>query len=192
MSKNPLHKAGSLCYGVDMNKAEKRRNRIIKILDEAEAPVSASSMAEQLSVSRQIIVGDVAVLRAAGNEIYATPRGYVLGSKRPEHNYPFTGMVACKHGREELKDELYTIVDFGATVINVMVEHPIYGQLTGYMYVSSRYEVDTMFENALANEGTLLCDLTGGVHLHQIGCADEKLFRLIEAELKKKGFLIEN
>ena len=175
-----------------MNKAEKRRSKIIKLLGEADGPISALALAEELSVSRQIIVGDVAVLRAAGNEIYATPRGYVLGSRKPDPSFPYVGMIASKHGREELKDELYTIVDFGATVINVIVEHPIYGQLTGYMYVSSRYEVDTLFENALSNEESLLCDLTGGVHLHQIGCSDEKLFHLIEAELKKKGFIIEN
>ena len=175
-----------------MNKAERRRKKIINILSDADAPTSASALAEQLSVSRQIIVSDVAVLRAAGNEIYATPRGYVLGSKRAEHDFPYVGMVACKHARAELKDELYTIVDFGATVINVIVEHPIYGQLTGYMYASSRYEVDTMFENALEGGESLLCELTGGVHLHQIGCSDKKLFGLIEAELKKKGFLIEN
>ena len=175
-----------------MNKADKRRNEIIKVLNDAEAPVSASALAEKLSVSRQIIVGDVAVLRAAGNDISATPRGYILDNKKTEPSYPFVGMVACKHGRAELKDELYTIVDFGGTVINVIVEHPIYGQLTGYMYISSRYEVDTMFENALEGGESLLCDLTGGVHLHQIGCADKKLFGLIEAELKKKGFLVEN
>ena len=175
-----------------MNKAEKRRNKIIEILRKADAPTSASFLAENLSVSRQIIVGDVAVLRAAGNEIYATPRGYLLGSRKPEPNYPYVGMVACKHGRDELREELYTIVDFGATVINVIVEHPIYGQLTGDMYLSSRYEVDTMFVNAMEGDASLLCDLTGGVHLHQIGCADEALFHLIEAELKKKGFLIES
>ena len=58
--------------------AEERRQYIISALEKAHSPVSASSLAGELSVSRQIIVGDVAILRASGREILATPRGYIL------------------------------------------------------------------------------------------------------------------
>ena len=76
-------------------KAEERRRAIAKTLT-AEHPVSATALAGQFSVSRQIIVGDIALLRAAGLDIVATPRGYKLGET--------TGLlraVACVHSAQE-------------------------------------------------------------------------------------------
>ena len=61
--------------------AEARRRAVAQILEEAEGPVSAAALARRFSVSRQIIVGDVALLRAGGADILATPRGYLLGGR---------------------------------------------------------------------------------------------------------------
>ena len=47
-----------------MNAAQ-RRERILTRLNSAGAPLSASTLAAELGVSRQIVVGDVALLRAA-------------------------------------------------------------------------------------------------------------------------------
>ena len=58
--------------------AKERRQAILEQLKRAEKPVSATALARQYGVSRQIIVGDVALLRAGGEPISATPRGYVL------------------------------------------------------------------------------------------------------------------
>ena len=58
--------------------AASRRQAILDRLRTADRPVSASALAAGLNVSRQIIVGDIALLRAGGAEISATPRGYVL------------------------------------------------------------------------------------------------------------------
>ncbi|MDO4546399.1 MAG: transcription repressor NadR, partial [Bacillota bacterium] len=117
--------------------AEKRREYIREQLLYAQKPLTASHFAKELSVSRQVIVGDVAILRAAGLEILATPKGYIISS--PETgNFPFTGMLACKHTAEQLRDELYTMVDFGATVIDVTIEHAIYGEISGKLDLSSR------------------------------------------------------
>ena len=58
--------------------AEQRRSRISARLHEAHQPISATALAKELGVSRQIIVGDVALLRAAGQAITATARGYVI------------------------------------------------------------------------------------------------------------------
>ena len=60
-----------------MNAAQ-RRERILTRLTGASEPMSASLLAGELGVSRQIVVGDVALLRAAGAQIDATPRGYQL------------------------------------------------------------------------------------------------------------------
>ncbi len=60
-----------------MNAAE-RRTKITHLLAQANGPLSATALAAQCGVSRQIIVGDVALLRAGGLAVLATPRGYIL------------------------------------------------------------------------------------------------------------------
>lgn len=162
--------------------AEDRRRTILKILQESAQPVSASVLAGQLSVSRQIIVGDIALLRAAGMDIVATPRGYKLGES--------TGLlrtVATIHTPEQTEEELLTMVDNGCTVIDVVVEHPLYGQISGQLSLASRYDVSQYIEKA---KGTApLSALTGGVHLHHLRCPDEAAYERVCADLKKLGLL---
>lgn len=122
--------------------SDERRKAIADVLRAADAPVSASALAEKFSVSRQIIVGDIALLRSSGEEILATPRGYVT----PKEARGIVRRVAVKHTPQEMEAELNTIVDNGCTVIDVIVDHPIYGQLTGPLQISSRYEVSQFIE----------------------------------------------
>ena len=107
--------------------AAARRAAILSVLERTDHPVSAAALAREFSVSRQIIVGDVALLRAGGLSIAATPRGYML----PEEHSGLVRTLACRHRADQMEDELNAIVDQGCTVIDVIVEHPIYGQLTG-------------------------------------------------------------
>jgi SpoIID/LytB domain protein len=79
-----------------MNAAQ-RRECILTRLSGAQNPVSASALAAELGVSRQIVVGDVALLRAGGAQIDATPRGYQLHPA--EKGY--TGILACVHRTED-------------------------------------------------------------------------------------------
>ena len=58
-----------------MNTAE-RRNEILNLLQNADAPVAARKLASQFGVSRQVIVQDMAVIRAATPGILSTTRGY--------------------------------------------------------------------------------------------------------------------
>lgn len=122
--------------------SDERRKAIADVLHAADAPVSASALAEKFSVSRQIIVGDIALLRSSGEEILATPRGYVT----PKEARGILHRVAVKHTPQEMEAELNTIVDNGCTVIDVIVDHPIYGQLTGPLQISNRYEVSQFIE----------------------------------------------
>lgn len=168
-----------------------RRSKIIELLNNSDHPISASSLAEKLSVSRQVIVGDVAILRASGHEITATPRGYVSGEENSEKHFPYEGLLACKHiTNEKLLEELYTIVDFGGFVIDVIIDHEHYGQLSGKLSISSRYEADLFMEKAKKDTGRPLSLLTGGVHLHTIGCPDREVFKLIKNALLEKGIII--
>ena len=127
-----------------MNAAQ-RRECILTRLSGAQNPVSASALAAELGVSRQIVVGDVALLRAGGAQIDATPRGYQLHPA--EKGY--TGILACVHRTEdEMRRELYTIVDQGGVAVDVAVENSLYGEIRANLNLASRYDVDTFLVQA--------------------------------------------
>lgn len=167
--------------------SQTRRTQILEYLTHSEAPLSATWLAHALQVSRQIIVGDVALLRASGASIVATPRGYVLDTPTPGPCYT----VACRHTAQEMEQELNLMVDHGCTVESVVVEHPVYGQLVGRLNLSSRYDVAQFVEKAQAHGMRPLSDLTGGIHLHTLRCKEEQAFRQLVEELRKAGFLVE-
>ena len=164
-----------------------RRERILEYLRAAEAPLSATVLAQKLSVSRQIIVGDVALLRAAGEAVSATPRGYVLD--RPQSG--LTRTVACLHSGADMGRELTLMVDQGCTVENVIVEHPVYGQLTGPLDLSSRYDIAQFIRKIEENAARPLSLLTDGIHLHTLRCPDEEAFERAVKALGEAGFLVE-
>lgn len=168
-----------------MNAAD-RRQAILQTLQEADGPLSATALAARLSVSRQIIVGDVALLRAAGAEITATPRGYVLGQTSGSLR-----TLACCHRPEEMEQELNLMVDHGCTVQDVIVEHSVYGQLVGQLALSSRYDVSEFIRKVEKSGAKPLSDLTGGIHLHTLLCPDESAFQALIAALRREGFLVE-
>ena len=126
------------------------------------------------------------LLRAGGAAIEATPRGYQF------HPAPggYTGILACVHRTaEEMRTELYAVVDQGGTVVDVAVENPLYGELRGNLNLSSRYDVDNFIQQAADTPECLLSRMTGGVHLHTLCCPDEKTFHRIEAALENAGVL---
>jgi hypothetical protein len=165
--------------------ASRRRTRILDYLRAAQAPLSATALAQKLSVSRQVIVGDVALLRAAGEAVTATPRGYVLDRPRPG----LTRTVACLHSGADMGRELTLMVDQGCTVVNVIVEHPVYGQLTGPLDLSSRYDITEFIRKVEENAARPLSLLTDGIHLHTLRCPDEGAFERAVAALEEAGFL---
>ena len=165
--------------------AESRRKEILNVLAASDKPVSASALSRRFSVSRQIIVGDIALLRAAGAEITALPRGYVIHSGHPG----LVRRIPCIHAPEDITEELNIMVDNGCYVQDVIVDHPLYGQLTGPLALQSRLDVDRFVKKARENDALPLSDLTGGIHLHTIICPDEEAYERVLAALKEKGFL---
>ena len=164
--------------------AIKRREDIMRALTEATEPVSANSLAADLGVSRQIIVGDIALLRASGEKITSTPRGYVM-AESGQNEYT----LACVHGIEDTEKELNIMVDNGCKVLTVSVEHPVYGQLTGELHMSSRYDVRQFVEKLQNGEIQPLSALTGGVHLHTLSCPDPECFERTREQLEREGLL---
>lgn len=164
-----------------------RREKLMKLLEEAEGAVSATALARTLSVSRQIIVGDIALLRAAGAHITATPRGYVLERGAPGE----LRTVACRHTtHQDMEQELNIMVDNGCTVVNVIVDHLVYGQLVGQLNLSNRYDVSEFIRAVEAHGAKPLSDLTGGIHLHTLRCPDEEAYRRVMGALKAAGILL--
>ena len=167
--------------------AKVRREAILNTLRSARQPVSAGSLAAEFSVSRQVIVGDIALLRAAGAEISATPRGYVIEKTE-------TGIIrkvaACHGSAQAMEAELNAIVDQACTVVDVIVEHPIYGQLTGPLDLSSRYEVSQFIARSAETQPLSL--LTEGIHLHTLSCPSEAAFQRCVEHLRALGVLLED
>ncbi len=170
--------------------ASQRREKIIGLLSESGQAVNASVLANLLTVSRQIIVGDVAILRASGEDILSTPRGYILNAESFANGFSFK--VACMHGADMAEKEIHAIVDNGGKLVNVIIEHPIYGQLSGELNISSRYDIGIFLEKVKKEGVTLLSDLTEGIHLHTISCNDKSTADRIKAELQRLGVLLEN
>ena len=166
---------------------EQRRAAILEVLRGAERPVSASALAARFNVSRQIIVGDVALLRASGSEITATPRGYRI-ERESTH---IVHRIACRHDAREMRDELYAIVDEGCTVRDVIVEHPIYGQIAGQLELSSRHDVEEFIRQSMESDAKPLSMLTEGIHLHTILCPDSASYDRVLEKLAALGVLYE-
>lgn len=163
-----------------------RRQLIENRLREAHSPVSATALAGEFHVSRQVIVGDVALLRAAGLGVQATPRGYVLGGQERG----VTAVLACVHCAADMGRELTAIVDNGGEVVDVIVEHAVYGQLTGQLHLRSRHDVEQFLRRA--EHAAPLSALTDGIHLHTVRCPDRETLERVTAVLRQEGFLLED
>ncbi len=163
-----------------------RRSAIYEQLTRADAPISANALALRFSVTRQVVVGDIALLRAEGHRITATPRGYMIPSE--------TGLlrtIACHHSGEDTQKELFAMVDCGCTVLDVIVEHPVYGQLTAQLALSSRYDVEQFVQRMADSHAQPISALTDGVHLHTLSCPSEDAFAHLKATLQSMGMLYE-
>lgn len=168
--------------------AKNRRNAVLEKLTAAQEPLTGTALARELGVSRQIIVGDIAILRAAGVDIYATPQGYTVPGAAPPHAK--TARLACRHGRDNLAQELTIIIDNGGKVLDVIVEHPIYGEIRANLMLASRRDLNA-FLKKLDEGAKPLSSVTGGVHLHTVEVPSAEVLEVIAAELKAAGILIE-
>ncbi|WP_058485900.1 transcription repressor NadR [Defluviitalea phaphyphila] len=169
-----------------MNK-EKRKEEIIKILKNSNKPISGSYLAEKLNVTRQVIVQDIALIRAQGINIMATARGYILYEKEDNK---YKKVITVSHEKKDIEDELSIIVDLGGRVINVIVEHPIYGEITANLMIESRRDIKEFMEIMKRNDTVPLARLTNKVHMHTIEAKNETILDEIEQALKNKGYLI--
>jgi len=153
-----------------------RQQQMLQALITAGEPLTGADLATVCGVTRQVVVHDIALMRAAGEPILSTPRGYWLHSResaRPEH------VLSVMHPPELTETELLILVDHGIYVVDVQVEHPVYGELRASLHLQSRKDVDQFLQKIRESGATLLSALTDGLHLHTVECTD--IGRLREA-----------
>lgn len=168
-----------------MDSAE-RRKRIVQILTNAKGAVTGTELSQQCDVSRQIIVGDVAILRAEGLGIVSTPRGYqLIGDILPGVQHVFV----CCHDMELMQAELEAIVDNGGVVHNVVIEHEVYGNLEGTLNLRSRRDVKQYVRKMKDSQAELLSRISGGIHTHLVTAACQEDIDAIQEALELLGVL---
>lgn len=165
---------------------EARRQKIMDILNERKTPVSGSKLAKQLGVSRQIIVGDIALLRASNSSIIATNNGYILGEREAVKS---SIRIKVSHKVEDIFDELCTITDEGARVKDISIEHSVLGTFSANLSVSNRSEARAYTERTLESGARHPGELTKGVHYHTIEADDPLTLIRVQKALNEKGYL---
>lgn len=163
---------------------EERRGKIIQALKNSDKAVSATTLAKEFDVSRQVIVQDVALLRANGKNIFSTNRGYLI-----QEDEETTRVFKVQHEDDEVEKELTTIVDLGGTVEDVFVYHKVYGVLQAEMNIKSRMDIRNYMEEIRSGKSSLLKNVTSGYHYHTVRAERVEILDMIQEELQKKGLL---
>jgi transcriptional regulator of NAD metabolism len=169
---------------------EQRRNELLSILKSAHEPVTGSDLAKHANVSRQVIVNDMNLLKARNEPIVATSQGYIYMTSS-ESSGNIERKIVCLHTGEQAEDEMFTIVDCGVTIKNVIVDHPIYGEITASMMVSNRLEVRKFIEKVNETQANYLSVLTNGTHIHVLTAPTSQQLDNAEQSLREKGYLVE-
>ena len=169
---------------------EERRGLILSHLKETTQPITGGDLAKMANVSRQVIVGDITLLKARLEPIIATSQGYLYISP-PSLHESFEKIFACQHTPEKTEEELNLLVDCGVTVKDVRVEHPVYGDLTASIMVSNRFEVKQFMLKINETGASFLSELTEGIHMHTVSATNKQALLEAEKELSRAGILIE-
>lgn len=166
---------------------QERRDELVKILENNKEPVSGTELAKRLGVSRQVIVQDIALLRAVNKDILSTTKGYIIYHREEQKQ---NRCFLVKHTTEEIEDELCTIVDNGGKVINVIVTHEIYGEISADLIIKNRQDVYDFVQKVKDKKTVPLKELADGVHLHTVEADSEEILDRIENALKEKNYLL--
>ena len=179
-----------------MNENEKilgdeRRALIVKTLRAATKPMTGRELGEMTNVSRQVIVGDITLLKAKNEPIMATSQGYVYMHAQATPS-KIEKTIVCQHTPEQTGEELNILVDHGITVKDVKIEHPVYGDLNASIMVSNRTEVKAFITKVREANAAFLSKLSeGGIHLHTLLADNEQQIQDAEIALRKAGILVE-
>ncbi len=167
-------------------KASQRRSEILSLIGNSQSPVSASFLSEKYSVSRQVIVQDVAILRAQGYGVISTNRGYVLDGDTGAER-----VFKCRHTLQELTCEGEIILSRGGKIKDVFVNHRVYGKICARLDLSTMTHVEELYRSLVSGASKPLMSVTDGYHYHTVCAESEEALNAIEKNLREAGFLIE-
>lgn len=167
---------------------EERRRRIIETLKQSENPISGSKLASMFEVSRQVIVTDIALLRAQNENLVSTPTGYVLESVTSENP---TRIFKVAHSDDEIEAELSCITELGGIVKDVFIQHKVYGTIKAPLNISNKRDIQNFLDDLKSGVSTPLKNITGNFHYHTIEAKNAFVLDEIESALKTKGFLLD-
>ncbi len=161
--------------------------KVLEALEEAyPKPIKGEALAQKLKVSRQSIVKMVAILRSRGKKIIATPKGYVL-----DKGEKFEEIIAVKHNEDEMEEEISIIINEECVLLNVIVEHPVYGEIKGNLDIRTKADLTKFLTKMKSFGAKPLLTLSDGVHLHTIRCNKRERIEKVKKLLKQRGFLLE-
>ena len=167
--------------------SEERRTKIIDILNKYDKPVSGSHLADNLNVSRQVIVQDIAILRAENKNIVSTNKGYMLYRSG---NDSYREYLQVTHSTEQILDEFFAIVDNGGTILNVGIDHDLYGRIEADLFISNRIDAKNFFEKMLESKDSPLSFITDKNHFHLVETKNKEFMDHIKKALANLNFLI--
>lgn len=167
---------------------EMRRNQLLQLLQEQGAPMAGTALAKTFGVSRQVIVQDIALMRAENHRIISTNKGYLYRAENAENTQP-KRVFFVRHQDSQVMEEFMTVLELGGRVLDVAVEHEIYGQIRAELLIETVQDARNFMERLAACRDNPLKVLTDDCHYHTVAAPSEKLLDLIEKELQEKGFL---
>lgn len=167
-------------------RAERRREEILSLIGNTENPIPASVLKERFNVSRQVIVQDIAILRANGYDITATNRGYVLG-----HTARATRIFKCRHSFDEIVSEGALIIETGGRIEDIFVNHRVYGRISARLDLQNRMHVEELYRSLVSGASKPLMSVTDGYHYHTVSADSEETLDKIGKILRENKFLIE-
>lgn len=168
---------------------EQRRIQILQLLKEQGPPLSGTALAKVFGVSRQVIVQDIALMRAENHSILSTNKGYLYRSAEEENSQP-KRVFYVKHSTEQVLEEFLTMTELGGRVLDVAVEHEIYGQIRVDLLIETPQDARDFSEKLSNCRDNPLKVLTDDCHYHTVAAPSEKLLDMIQQELEEKGFLL--
>ena len=167
---------------------EERRAKIRTRLQESDTPLSGTALAKLFHVSRQIIVQDIALMRAENHQILSTNKGYLLRPDALQASQP-TRVFFVRHTTEQVREEFMTVIDLGGRILDVSVEHELYGPIRADLLIENAQDAQDFVDRLTSCRDNPLKVLTDDCHYHTVTAPSEKLLDLIEAELRNRGFL---
>ena len=168
---------------------EMRRTKILDVLKSQHTPISGTALAKQFHVSRQVIVQDIALMRAENHWILSTNKGYVYRTEELDDTQP-KRVFWVKHSTEQVLDEFMAVLDLGGKILDVAVEHELYGQIRVDLLIETVQDAHDFVARLAKCKDNPLKVLTDDCHYHTVAAPSEKLLDLIERELSEKGILL--